>query len=536
MVYVVFALQLWLVVAAMAALRPSNRWPFSFLAFPVGFAAGELPVQAIVVDGALVAGLRWWGWPSATWQVVAVLVLGGVIVAENLALIAVQLIARRVVRRAMATAPRRPLPIGRVGQDAFGRWWRTMLQIPFAPRAMVRTNDVAYGSHPRQRLDVWRTAVTPLGAPVLFYIHGGSWTFGDKREQARPMLHEFVAQGWIVVTANYRFAPSNPWPAQIEDVTRVVGWIKRNIVKYGGDPDRLVVAGGSAGGHLAALVALAPDEQWRPSGSDLITDWSVRGCISLYGVLEMTGDESLWRGKGSGLLHLLENRVVQQRKTEVPHVFEEISPYHRIRPDAPPFLVVQGSTDSLVDVGVARSFTRRFLEVALAPLYYVELPLTQHSYDLVASPRSSATTRAAVAFATAVARPRPTLDPALAALYEAPPVLVEVADGSDAWRAATEVAAERGEFFVVTPDNPYSQRDEARDDEADHAEMRALLAQRGWTWLPARNRDSRGQWPDEHGYALFGIDAAHARGLAAYFNQHAFYVVDAKACRVVPTL
>jgi len=536
MVYVVLVLQLWLVVAAMAALRPSNRWFFSFLAFPVGFAAGELPVQAIVVEAALIGVLRWWGWPTATWLVAGVLTLGVIIALENVALIAVQLVARRVVRRAMASAPRRPLVIGRVGQDAFGRWWRTMLQIPFAPRAMVRTNDVAYGSHPRQRLDVWRTVVTPLGAPVLFYIHGGSWTFGDKREQSRPMLHEFVAQGWIVVTANYRFAPADPWPAQIEDVTRVVHWIKRSIVHYGGDPDRLVVAGGSAGGHLAALVALAPDEGWRPDEHDDFTDWSVRGCISLYGVLDMTGDDEMWRGKGAGLLHLLENRVVQQRKNDAPHVFEQISPYHRIRPDAPPFLLVQGSTDSLVDVGVARSFARRFLDVALAPLYYVELPLTQHSYDLVASPRSSATTRAAVAFATAVARPRPTLTPQLAALYEAPPVLVEVASDRDTWRLATDVASDLGEFFVVTPDNPYSLQELARDGERDHAECRTILDERGWTWLPARNRDGRGEWPDEHGYAIVGITEAQARGLAAYFEQHAFYAVSATACCVVATV
>ena len=536
MVYVVLVLQLWLVVAAMAALRPSNRWPFSFLAFPVGFAAGELPVQAIVLDLALIGGLHWWGWPATTWQVVTVLILGVGIVAENVALIAVQLIARRVVRRAMASAPRRPLVIGRVGNDAFGRWWRTMLQIPFAPRAMLRSNDIAYGSHPRQRLDVWRTALTPQGAPVLFYIHGGSWTFGDKREQARPMLHEFVAQGWVVVTANYRFAPSDPWPAQIEDVTRVVGWIKRTIVNYGGDPDRLVVAGGSAGGHLAALVSLAPDERWRPTEHGAPLDYSVRGCISLYGVLEMTGDEEMWRGKGSGLLHLLEHRVVQQRKDDAPNVYEEISPYHRIRPDAPPFLVVQGGTDSLVDVGVARSFVGRFLAVALAPFYYVELPLTQHSYDLVASPRSSATTRAAVAFATSVTRPRPPLDAALLALYAAPPVVVEVADNDDTWRAATEVAAVRGEFFVVTPDNPYSQQDAERDGQRDHDELRAMITARGWSWLPARNRDGRGEWPDEYGYALFGITEAQARGLAAYCEQHAFYLVTADSCRVVATV
>jgi len=75
-----------------------------------------------------------------------------------------------------------------------------------------------------------------LRAPVLLYVHGGSWTFGDKREQGRPMLHEFVRRGWIAVVPNYRLAPRHPWPAQIEDVTRALGWVKKNIATYGGDP------------------------------------------------------------------------------------------------------------------------------------------------------------------------------------------------------------------------------------------------------------------------------------------------------------
>src|ERR1035441_10372570 len=98
---------------------------------------------------------------------------------------------------------------------------------------------------------------TPLHAPVVLFIHGGSWMMGDKREQGRPMLHEFVRRGWIAVSCNYRLAPRHPWPAQIEDVTRALGWVKKNIATHGGAPERVVVSGGSAGGHLAALMALS---------------------------------------------------------------------------------------------------------------------------------------------------------------------------------------------------------------------------------------------------------------------------------------
>ncbi len=89
--------------------------------------------------------------------------------------------------------------------------------------------NIAYGPLERQRLDVWKMPTTTERAPVIYYIHGGAWTFGDKRQQGRPMLHEFVSRGWVVVAINYRLAPQFPWPAQIEDATRALGWIKSNI-------------------------------------------------------------------------------------------------------------------------------------------------------------------------------------------------------------------------------------------------------------------------------------------------------------------
>ena len=187
-----------------------------------------------------------------------------------------------------------------------------------------------------------------------------------------------------------------------------------------------------------------------------MADWSVRGCISLYGVLETTGDEEHWHGLGRGLRILLEGRVVKRTFEENEELYRQMSPMHQIHVDAPPFLVIQGGNDTLVDVHVARRFVDEFSRRALARVYYVELPFTQHAFDLTASPRTSATTRAAVAFALSVTSPRPSLSPALVAQYQAPPteLLVEVSSGE--WVPALAAAGELGPFAVVSADNPFS--------------------------------------------------------------------------------
>ena len=220
MAYLVAIVSVWLLFSASTALRPGRRGLFAALAYPVGWAAGELPAQALVGEAALLGVLAWWGWPRTHGLSLLVVVLALLVGVENVALIVISFYARRIVRRSLSASPARPLTSARPRDDVFGSWWRTALQIPFHPRNMQLVHNVAYGPEPRHRLDIWRTSTTPMNAPVIFYIHGGAWTFGDKRDQGRPMLHEFVQRGWVAVSCNYRLAPRHPWPAQIEEVTR----------------------------------------------------------------------------------------------------------------------------------------------------------------------------------------------------------------------------------------------------------------------------------------------------------------------------
>jgi acetyl esterase/lipase len=525
MVYFVMLVSAFLALSAATALRPGRRGLSAILAYPVGWAAGELPVQGIIAQGALLGLLAWWGWPSAAWSSLLVIIVAIVVVAENLALIAIAFYARRIVRRSMAEAPLAPLRIGRTRDDAFGSWWRTAMQFPFHPRDMQLVKNVHYGPLARQRLDVWRMSRTPLHAPVVLFVHGGSWMMGDKREQGRPMLHEFVRRGWIAVVPNYRLAPRHPWPAQIRDVTRSLGWVKKNIATYGGDPEQVVIAGGSAGGQLAALVALtANDPTWRPQELSDVTDWSVRGAMPFYGVLEMTGDEAHWRGLGRGLLRLLERRVVQAPYDGNEPIFRAMSPFDRIAADAPPFFVVQGRNDTLVDVQVARDFVERFREVASAPMYYIELPFTQHAFDISASPRTSATTRAAVAFAESVVR-RPRLTASLVKSYQVPPTELVVKVESGEWVGALEAARELGPFTVLTSDNPFSNELGAEENVERRGVLYEDLLRRGVQLRHTLGRDPMSVWPVEEGFALFDQSVDFARELARRWDQFAIYDV-----------
>jgi len=533
MAYFVAIASVFLVVSAATALRPGRRGLFAALAYPVGWAAGELAGQGIILEALLVGLLWWWGWPKTHWVGFVVFVAATVVVVENLCLIAILFYSRSIVRRAMENSPDRPLRIARPREDLFGRWWRTLLQISVHPHDMQLHRNLPYGPLARQRLDVWRLSTTPQDAPVIYYLHGGAWTFGDKREQGRPMLHEFVRRGWIVVASNYRLAPRHAWPAQIEDATRALGWIKKNITTYGGDPDRVVIAGGSAGGHLASLLALSTHEPvWRPGDMNGVTDWSVRGVLSFYGVLEMTGDEEHWHGLGRGIRRLLERHVVQVPYESNESLYHSLSPFERIVRHAPPFFVVQGVNDTLVDVNVARDFVARFRTTAFEPIYYVELPFTQHAFDVTASPRTSATTRAAVAFAESVVKPRPAITPALVASYQVPPSRLEIEVGPGNWLEAQEAASVLGPVFVVTSDNPYSHVVSEEENEIRRRALRELLRSRGVDFVEATSSDPSGRWPSEAGVALHGLSREGARALARSWDQFAFYEVDVDAVRV----
>lgn len=399
-------LLIWSIVAVLAVVTiyvPIRRDPLTGTAFFVGWLTGELAGQLAILDVIVVGLLFWGGAGSTSLGVVGFCLAGGAFLGLVVALV-VGRRARHVVQTALSSTPGLPIEMSRADfTPSWGRWWRVVRAIPLPSRRISTLKDIPYvvDGAKAQRLDVYSPAGGTTGAPVMIYVHGGAWVLGDKREQGKPMLFELVERGWVCFSINYRLSPRAVWPDHINDVLAAIAWVKEHAVQYGGDPSFVALSGGSAGGHLAALAGLAGDDDTFKVGFQG-ADCSVDACIPIYGVLDMTGDPDSSGRYGPGLKILLERQVIKQRVVEARAVYEAASPSYRLRADAPPFLVLHGTHDTLVPVAVPRAFVPALRAVSSSPVAYIELPLAQHAFDVMASPRCSAAVAGIVAFLDAV--------------------------------------------------------------------------------------------------------------------------------------
>ncbi len=270
---------------------------------------------------------------------------------------------------------------------------RTSLRDLVRPFSMVKDDvevirDVNYtegGS--RARLDIYRHKGAQLeNAPVLVQVHGGGWTMGAKEQQGLLLMNRMAQRGWICVATNYRLAPKHPFPAQIVDVKKAIAWTREHIASYGGDPNYLVITGGSAGGHLAALAALTPGEPaYQPGFED--ADTSVAGCVPFYGVYDLAGLTGEKHALGMRD-YFLGPRVFLKDPSKHLDEFVQASPLAHVSPDAPDFFVLHGTNDSLVDVGQARAFVHALEAESKASVTYAEFPGAQHAFEVFGSIRS----------------------------------------------------------------------------------------------------------------------------------------------------
>jgi arylformamidase len=135
------------------------------------------------------------------------------------------------------------------------------------PAGARLVHNVAYGSDPKQMLDVY----IPQGAsdaPIIFMVHGGGWTGGDKMASnvVQNKINYFLLNGYVFVSINYRLVPEVGVMTEADDVAHALAYVQQHATSWGGDPSKLVVMGFSAGGHLVTLMTSVPSI-WQGAGA-----------------------------------------------------------------------------------------------------------------------------------------------------------------------------------------------------------------------------------------------------------------------------
>ena len=267
------------------------------------------------------------------------------------------------------------------------RRWTPLLPTP--PRGACEPN-VVYGVNPTtgQDLlaDLWLPPADQARSGLgVIYVHGGAWRLGTKDMGTRPFFRRLAGQGHVVMDIDYTLAPATDVPGMVGDVKRALIWLKQNAAAYGVNPERIVLIGGSAGGHLALLAAYTPnDAALQPDGNTV--DTSARAVVSFYGPADFFDvhedvernrlrlirrkrirpygalvETLLQRGgvvapgtpieeAGNYVVHLL-----GAEPSERPDLYAQLSPSGRVGPHCPPTLLLQGTADIF---GMGRSVRR----------------------------------------------------------------------------------------------------------------------------------------------------------------------------------
>ncbi len=371
--------------------RPVYRHPrLATLSWIAGFLGGELAPWWLVAQGLLTAALVAGGallHPAGMLGLALSVGSGAATWAHHRR---AQSLPGRA-REALEEAGLAPDPTeGRAALRAPLRPW------PRLPAAVERLGGIPFTRDGERALllDLYRRRGSGR-SPVLLQIHGGAWILGSRTNQALPLMHQMAEQGWTCVSADYRLSPAATFPDHLIDVKRALRWIRELGPSYGCDPELVVVTGGSAGGHLAALAALtANDPEYQPGFEGV--DTSVGGCVAFYGVYDFTDRHGLQRNRA--LRDLLQRQVMKLDPQAAPESYEKASPIARIHEDAPPFLVVQGDRDTLVPAESARRFVAALRERSRAPVVYLEVPGAQHAFEMLPSARTRGVLRGVESF------------------------------------------------------------------------------------------------------------------------------------------
>ncbi|OFW29454.1 MAG: hypothetical protein A3H97_21550 [Acidobacteria bacterium RIFCSPLOWO2_02_FULL_65_29] len=203
--------------------------------------------------------------------------------------------------------------------------------------------DIAYASHPRQQLDVFRSGGAG-SLPVVIFVHGGAFVDGDRNRTAEVysnVLYYFARNGVVGVNIEYRLAPGHRYPSGSQDVALAVRWLRENIAQHGGDPERIFLVGHSAGAAHAGSYAY--DRRLQPASGP-----GVAGLVVLSG-----------RVRAEMLPENPNARKVEAYYGADPAVLEDCSAVTHVSADSVPTMIAVAEYENpLLDVHCAELFHR----------------------------------------------------------------------------------------------------------------------------------------------------------------------------------
>ncbi|MDJ0575835.1 MAG: alpha/beta hydrolase [Xenococcaceae cyanobacterium MO_234.B1] len=240
--------------------------------------------------------------------------------------------------------------------------WTSTVQLDYKS-----TSNITYlkANNVQLKLDVYapRNAEEPV--PTLIYFHGGGWIGGAKENRVLHLL-PYLEMGWAVVNVQYRLANISPAPAAVEDCLCALRWVIRNADQYSFDPNKLVVSGDSAGGHLALTTGMLPASAGLDRQCPGKEELKVAAIVNWYGITDV-GD--LLEGEN------IKSYAVQwmESTTDRMKIAERVSPLNYVRSDLPPIITIHGDADTLVPYSHAVQL-HQALERAKVPNELITVP------------------------------------------------------------------------------------------------------------------------------------------------------------------
>jgi acetyl esterase/lipase len=212
--------------------------------------------------------------------------------------------------------------------------------------------------------------------PALVYVHGGAWIRGDKSEAA-GFARGMIAQGYLVVSLNYRLYPAAKFPDMIEDVKCAIRSLRAHASEYNLDPNRIAAIGASSGGHLVSLLGTSDESAGWDLGEHLDQSSRVQAVVAMAPPTDLTrefpnADMELMRHVGTGQVN-----------------FAEASPITYVTVDDPPFLLIHGTRDAVVPYEQSQLMYDRLVQTNV-PAQLVTVQNGDHS--LIASDGSATPT------------------------------------------------------------------------------------------------------------------------------------------------